>query len=327
MKFNYNDGGRKAAGITKKDKGACACRALAIATQRPYLEIYALIKHFAKMERTSKHKSDKSDPETGVYRPTMLKILEVLGWESVPCMGIGTGCRVHLRDGELPSGRIIANVSRHYTAIIDGVINDTFDPSRGGTRCVYNYYRPTDHALKPTDPLPIAVEPINIINGRAVTATKGNTKAKNKERLAPSRARFDEWGYRLMTYSEIKREAEALIQTELRPYYIGCTIDKDSNNHYTAWGSEIYLNFKRPVITIITDARYVHGCLEDIAADLDDLYIGDDTPDENADYSDYDEENDGKPIAPIRTPYSPYDRHKATARWTNHERVKTHRVA
>jgi hypothetical protein len=55
-------------------------------------------------------------------------------------MGIGTGCKVHLRDGELPMGRLIVKVSKHVVAVIDGVINDTHDPSRNGTRCVYGYY-------------------------------------------------------------------------------------------------------------------------------------------------------------------------------------------
>ncbi len=32
------------------------------------------------------------------------------------------------------------NQPRHYTAVIDGVINDTHDPSREGTRCVYGYW-------------------------------------------------------------------------------------------------------------------------------------------------------------------------------------------
>jgi len=30
--------------------------------------------------------------------------------------------------------------SKHYTAVIDGVIHDTHDPSRDGTRAVYGYY-------------------------------------------------------------------------------------------------------------------------------------------------------------------------------------------
>jgi hypothetical protein len=55
-------------------------------------------------------------------------------------MGIGTGTTVHLRDGELPMGRLIVACSRHYVAVIDGVIHDTSDPSRDGTRAVYGYY-------------------------------------------------------------------------------------------------------------------------------------------------------------------------------------------
>lgn len=56
-------------------------------------------------------------------------------------MGIGTGCRVHLRADELPVGRIIVAVSKHYAAVVDGVLRDTFDCSREGTRCVYGYWK------------------------------------------------------------------------------------------------------------------------------------------------------------------------------------------
>jgi len=59
----------------------------------------------------------------------------------VPIMGIGTGCKVHLRDGELPPGRMVVSVSQHYTAVIDGVVFDTHNPCRGGTRCVYGYWK------------------------------------------------------------------------------------------------------------------------------------------------------------------------------------------
>jgi hypothetical protein len=37
----YDDGGRAAAGFKiSRDKGACACRAIAIATGKPYREVY-----------------------------------------------------------------------------------------------------------------------------------------------------------------------------------------------------------------------------------------------------------------------------------------------
>ena len=58
-------------------------------------------------------------------------------------MSIGSGCKVHLAEGELPMGRLVVAVSRHYTAVIDGVVWDTSNPCRGGMRCVYGYWRLT----------------------------------------------------------------------------------------------------------------------------------------------------------------------------------------
>jgi hypothetical protein len=45
-------------------------------------------------------------------------------------MRIGSGCKVHLTDGELPGGRLVVSVSGHWTAVIDGEIRDTHDPQR-----------------------------------------------------------------------------------------------------------------------------------------------------------------------------------------------------
>jgi len=56
-------------------------------------------------------------------------------------MQIGSGCRVHLRADDLPAGRLIVKVTHHLVAVIDGVIHDTHNCSRGGTRCVYGYWR------------------------------------------------------------------------------------------------------------------------------------------------------------------------------------------
>jgi hypothetical protein len=67
--------------------------------------------------------------------------LAALGWRWTPVMQIGSGCRVHLRADELPAGRLIVKVTHHLVAVIDGVIHDTHNCSRGGTRCVYGYWR------------------------------------------------------------------------------------------------------------------------------------------------------------------------------------------
>jgi hypothetical protein len=55
-------------------------------------------------------------------------------------MRIGSGCKVHLRADELPGGRLIVHVSKHIVAVLNGVIHDTHDCSRGGNRCVYGYW-------------------------------------------------------------------------------------------------------------------------------------------------------------------------------------------
>jgi hypothetical protein len=50
LSFQYDDGGREAAGF-KGSTGDCAVRASAIASGRPYKEVYALVIKLAKGER------------------------------------------------------------------------------------------------------------------------------------------------------------------------------------------------------------------------------------------------------------------------------------
>ena len=135
MKFIYDDGGRKEAGF-KGTTGDCVCRSVSIATGLPYSEVYKLINEFGKKER----RKDKSSARTGVYKATIRRIMEHLGWEWHPTMFVGQGCKVHMREDELPKGRIVVNLSRHSAAVIDGVLYDTYDCTRNGTRCVYGYF-------------------------------------------------------------------------------------------------------------------------------------------------------------------------------------------
>lgn len=139
MRFVQNDGGRAAAGF-KGEAGDCVCRAIAIATGRPYAEVYEALNALGKSERTGKRKRSKSSARTGVYKPTIRRYMEFIGWTWHSTMAIGQGCKVHLRADELPAGRLVVSVSRHTVAVIDGVIHDTHDPSRGGSRCVYGYF-------------------------------------------------------------------------------------------------------------------------------------------------------------------------------------------
>lgn len=140
MKLIVTDGGRAAAGY-QGSTGDCVVRAIAIATGLPYQEVYDSINTIAKThERRSKRKRGISNARTGVYKATIRRYLAQLGWAWHPTMQIGSGCKVHLREEELPKGRLIVQVSKHVLAVIDGVMHDAYDPSRSGTRCVYGYW-------------------------------------------------------------------------------------------------------------------------------------------------------------------------------------------
>lgn len=138
MQFIYNDGGRASAGY-QGTAGDCAVRAIAIATGKSYQDVYDAINLLGSKERITKRKH-KSNARTGVYPKCVRRYMASIGWKWIATMHIGSGCTVHLRDGELPRGRLVVNVSKHYVAVIDGVINDLINPDRNGTRCVYGYF-------------------------------------------------------------------------------------------------------------------------------------------------------------------------------------------
>lgn len=139
MKWVHNDGGRAAAGF-KGRAGDCVVRAIAIATDTPYRVVYNMINCLGKSEPVGRNKRPGS-ARRGVKITTIHAYLKYKGWKWIPTMFFGSGCKVHLREGEVPAkGRIIVRLSRHITAICDGVIHDTYNPSRGGTRCVYGYW-------------------------------------------------------------------------------------------------------------------------------------------------------------------------------------------
>jgi len=115
-------------------------RSIAIATGKTYQEVYDAFNKLAQAERIVKRKRRRLGSRTGVYRRTYQAYLESLGWRWTATMSVGFGCKVHLRSSELPRGPVIVKVSRHLTAVVDGVIYDTHDCSRGGMRCVYGYF-------------------------------------------------------------------------------------------------------------------------------------------------------------------------------------------
>ena len=148
MKLIISDGGRRAAGYFGLGGGDCVVRAVAVAAELPYSLVYdALAEINARMPKTRRRVKTTGirTASHGIYTSSVLfkRYMEQLGFVWTPTMQIGSGCKVHLRAEELPSGRLVVAVSRHYTAMIDGVIHDNHDPSRGGTRCVYGHWKMT----------------------------------------------------------------------------------------------------------------------------------------------------------------------------------------
>lgn len=137
MQWVYDDGGR-----SKYYNGYandCVTRAIAIATGKDYKEVYDLVNKYIELEQLDE--KYVSNARSGVSKEVSAKLLKDLGFKWCPTMQFGKGCSTHLRKEELPEkGILIASVSKHLTTIINGVIHDTFDPSRNGNRCVYGYY-------------------------------------------------------------------------------------------------------------------------------------------------------------------------------------------
>lgn len=133
--FCYNDGGRS--NYFKGNGGDCVTRAIAIAANLDYKEVYDRLAKGNATQRKGKHEGAKAGKRTALHgintkRKWFKDYMNELGFEWIPTMLIGQGCKVHLCPDELPKGRLIVSVSKHYTSMIDGVINDTFDPRRDG---------------------------------------------------------------------------------------------------------------------------------------------------------------------------------------------------
>lgn len=143
MQWQYDDGGRSAAGY-QGAAGDCVARAIAIVTRRPYSDVYAAIAAGVGAQRRRKKDRAKRPASArngvDVRRAWFRQYMQTLGFRWTATMAIGTGTTTHLRAGELPSGRLVVAVSKHYTAVIDHVVHDTHDPARDGRRAVYGYW-------------------------------------------------------------------------------------------------------------------------------------------------------------------------------------------
>ena len=146
LKLKVDDGGRAAAGY-KGQAGDCVVRSIAIVSGLSYQKVYDdLFKANEEFRNTSRTKLAKNlkqrndSPRSGTHRVVLKKYLAQLNFQWTPTMFVGQGCKVHLKKEELPSGTLLVSCSKHITAVKDGVLHDTHDCSRNGTRCVYGYW-------------------------------------------------------------------------------------------------------------------------------------------------------------------------------------------
>jgi hypothetical protein len=154
-RFVKNDGGRSKSGIARTAArdgvGDCVARAIAIATQRPYLEVWNALSggtvraaaggksDWAKWARR-KGRFRAFHADHGVTDEVYGPYLKDLGWRFTSTKELPRGKGVHLRADELPGGRLIVRLPEHLTAVVDGVIHDTRDCSDEGRRRIQGYW-------------------------------------------------------------------------------------------------------------------------------------------------------------------------------------------
>ncbi len=126
--YIYDDGGREEAGF--KSKGDCGIRAISIACEISYNESRKLLKEYAK-----RGKAQSGQISKGIYKEDLEAALNSIGWvwHSAPKF---EGRKARYND--LPKGRVIARMAKHYAAIIDGDLRDSWDSSH---KMVYGYWR------------------------------------------------------------------------------------------------------------------------------------------------------------------------------------------
>lgn len=127
MTYILTDGGRQAAGF-KGAAGDCGVRAMAIALGIDYAVCYD------ELALANKAHGQPKSARNGILRNVYEHVLARHGyvWNSAPAI---SGRKA--RASDLPPGKLIARQAKHYVAVIDGVIYDTFDSSE---KMVYGYW-------------------------------------------------------------------------------------------------------------------------------------------------------------------------------------------
>jgi hypothetical protein len=125
MRYAYNDGGRKTGGWKGTRAGDCGPRAIAIATEQHYRKVRADLDALAK-EMTG---GLRTSTNSGTYVSELHRYMIEQGWTLVLTKG------QYLSD--LPnSGTLLAVLSRHYVAVVNDIVQDTWDSRKSKrTKC------------------------------------------------------------------------------------------------------------------------------------------------------------------------------------------------
>lgn len=124
--YVFNDGGREAAGF--KPSGDCGVRAIAVATGMDYAEVRKMMRKVCKQG-----KAGTGSLSNGIYKEDLNTALEAMGWYW--CAAPKFQGR-KARYSDIP-GKAIVRMAKHYAAVVDGALHDTWDSS---DKMVYGYW-------------------------------------------------------------------------------------------------------------------------------------------------------------------------------------------
>ena len=126
MKYQYNDGGRKAAGF-KGTAGDCGARAMAIALGLDYSAVYK------ELAQANADNGRAKSARNGVMKDVYTEVLKRYGfvWMKAPQFA---GRKARCSD---LTGVVIAKQARHFVAVIGGVAHDAWNSTE---RMVYGYW-------------------------------------------------------------------------------------------------------------------------------------------------------------------------------------------
>ena len=120
IRYEYNDGGREAAGYKGK-AGDCVVRAIAIISGKSYRDIYRAC---AEANSKAKRGNGVRSARNGVWKDAYEVVMKALGFEKIK---LGRGGRPTFSEAHERYGNCVVKTTRHLAAIKDGALQDIFD--------------------------------------------------------------------------------------------------------------------------------------------------------------------------------------------------------